>query len=117
MFVHVSWCWSRGIDSPGGGGCSPSDRWRPLVLAVELCAELGKISFSGLVKQMIVSRRAHWRAVVGWYARLCRGAVGGATVGRVAFIPPLGMVVALTVGGALRSPEEDVWNWSSESWG
>ena len=58
-----------------------------------------------------------WRAVVGWYARLCRGAVGGATVGRVAFIPPLGMVVALTTGGALkkktygaqRAGEEDVW--------
>ena len=34
-----------------------------------------------------------WRAVVGGYARLCRGAVGGAAVGRVACIPPFGMVV------------------------
>ena len=36
-----------------------------------------------------------------------RGAVGGATVGCVAFILPLGMVVALTIGGASKSREED----------
>ena len=47
------------------------------------------------------------RAVVGWYAHLCRGAVGGAAVGCVAFILPLGMVVALTIGGASKSREED----------
>ena len=66
MFVHVSWCWSRGIDSPVGGGCSPSDRWRPLVLAVELCVELVKISFSGLVKQLVPSSGSCAQACRRW---------------------------------------------------